>query len=285
MGTSMKKPFRLQLEAKKHRLKRHAGEVLREIGRAVFLTVGIAAVTALLLFGYDWTIRSPYLSIRETVVRGCKELTEKDILTLAAVRPAANILTLNPDAIARRIRANPWVQEVFIGREFPDRVVIVVRERKAVALLQKEGGLYLLDSNGAPFKRLESGDEPNLPVLTGFVQEGRTDEALVMKSIALLIYLAGAKDIPAIGAVSEVHGNETFGLSLFTDTSLCLQLGFDGYENKLQRLIPVMADLDRKNLKAGFLLIDLSDPTKINVQQRNIIEPARPAGAGKGYRM
>jgi cell division protein FtsQ len=285
MGTSMKKPFRLQLEAKKHRLKRHAGEVLREIGRAVFLTVGIAAVTALLLFGYDWTIRSPYLSIRETVVRGCKELTEKEILTLAAVRPAANILTLNPDAIARRIRANPWVQEVFIGREFPDRVVIVVRERKAVALLQKEGGLYLLDSNGAPFKRLESGDEPNLPVLTGFVQEGRTDEALVMKSIALLIYLAGAKDIPAIGAVSEVHGNETFGLSLFTDTSLCLQLGFDGYENKLQRLIPVMADLDRKNLKAGFLLIDLSDPTKINVQQRNIIEPARTAGAGKGYRM
>jgi cell division protein FtsQ len=285
MGTSMKKPFRLQLEAKKHRLKRHAGEVLREIGRAVFLTVGIAAVTALLLFGYDWTIRSSYLSIRETVVRGCKELTEKEILTLAAVRPAANILTLNPDAIARRIRANPWVQEVFIGREFPDRVVIVVRERKAVALLQKEGGLYLLDSNGAPFKRLESGDEPNLPVLTGFVQEGRTDEALVMKSIALLIYLAGAKDIPAIGAVSEVHGNETFGLSLFTDTSLCLQLGFDGYENKLQRLIPVMADLDRKNLKAGFLLIDLSDPTKINVQQRNIIEPARPAGAGKGYRM
>jgi cell division protein FtsQ len=285
MGTSMKKPFRLQLEAKKHRLKRHAGEVLREIGRAVFLTVGIAAVTALLLFGYDWTIRSSYLSIRETVVRGCKELTEKEILTLAAVRPAANILTLNPDAIARRIRANPWVQEVFIGREFPDRVVIVVRERKAVALLQKEGGLYLLDSNGAPFKRLESGDEPNLPVLTGFVQEGRTDEALVMKSIALLIYLAGAKDIPAIGAVSEVHGNETFGLSLFTDTSLCLQLGFDGYENKLQRLIPVMADLDRKNLKAGFLLIDLSDPTKINVQQRNIIEPARTAGAGKGYRM
>jgi cell division protein FtsQ len=281
----MKKPFHLQLEAKKNRLKRHTGEVLREIGRAVLLTVGIVAVTALLLFGYDWTIRSPYLSIRETVVRGCKELTEKEILTLASVHPATNILTLNPDAVARRIRANPWVREVFIGREFPDRVVIVVRERKAVALLQKEGGLYLLDSNGAPFKRLTSGDEPNLPVLTGFVQEGRTDEALVMKSVALLIYLAGAKDIPAIGGVSEVHGNETFGLSLFTDTGLCLQLGFDGYENKLQRLIPVMADLDRKNLKAGFLRIDLSDPTKINVQQRNIIEPARSAGAGKGYRM
>jgi cell division protein FtsQ len=285
MGASMKKPFRLQLEAKKHRLKRHTGEILREIGRAFLLTGGIVAVTVLLLFVYDWMIRSSYLSIRETVVRGCKELTEKEILTLAAVSPDANILTLNPDAIARRIRTNPWISEVFIGREFPDRLVIVVRERTAVALLQKDKGLYLLDSNGAPFKRLESGDEPNLPVLTGCVREGKTDEALVMKSVALLIYLAGAKNIPAIGAVSEVHGSETFGFSLFTDTGLCLQLGFDGYESKLTRLIPVMADLERKNLKAGFLLIDLSDPAKINVQQRNILEPARPVGAGKRYRM
>jgi hypothetical protein len=46
-----------------------------------------------------------------------------------------------------------------------------------------------------------------------------------------------------------------------------------------------MADLDRKNMKAGFLLIDLSDPAKVNVQQRNILGPAGPAGAGRGYRM
>ncbi len=284
----MKKPFRLQLEAKKHRLKRHAGEVLWEIGRAVLLTGGIAAVTALLLFGYDWTIRSPYLSIRETVVRGCKELTEKEILTLAAVRPAANILTLNPDAIARRIRANPWVREVFIGREFPDRLVIVVRERKAVALIEKGNGLYLVDGGGAPFKRLETGEESDLPVLTGCIRGGIIDEGLVKKSLTLLSDIKGIKDGPEIGMVSEIHGNETFGLSLFTDTGLCLQLGFDGYENKLKRLIPVMADLDRMNLKTGFLLIDLSNPAKINVQRRNILEPAgpkRPAGAGKGFRM
>jgi cell division protein FtsQ len=281
----MKKAFRLKLEAKKNRLKRRAGEVFREIGRALLLTGGIAAVAALLLLSFDLTVRSPALSIRETIVRGCKELTEKDILTLADLRPAANILTLNPDAIARRIRTNPWVREVFVGREFPDRLVIVVRERKAVALLQKEGRLLFLDGDGAPFKGLESGDEPNLPVLTGYVREGITDEALVMKSIALLNYLADAKDIPSIGAVSEIHGNATFGLSLFTETGLCLQLGFEGYEGKLKRLIPVMADLDRKNMKTGFLLIDLNDPTKINVQQRNVLDPVRPVGAGKKYRM
>jgi cell division protein FtsQ len=276
------------MEAKKNRLKRRAGEALREAGRAILLMGVIAAVTAVLIIGSDWVIRSPYLRVRETVVRGCKELTEKEILSLAAVRPSSSILALNLTAIDRRIRSNPWIREVFIGREFPDRLVIVVRERKALALLQGEGELHLLDSDGVPFKRLEPGDEANLPVLTGCVQGGRTDEALVRKSLALLNYLAEAKDSPDIGAVSEVHGNETFGLSLFTDSGLCLQLGLDGYEHKFKRLAPVMADLDRKNMKAGFLLIDLSDPAKINVQRRNILappDPVVPANAGRGYRM
>jgi cell division protein FtsQ len=284
----MKRGFRLHLEARKHRLKRNAGNLLREIGRAILLTGTIAVITAALIIGYDWVIRSPYLAIREIVVRGCKELTEKEILTLAAIRPSPNILTVNPGAIARRIQANPWVREVFIGREFPDRLVIVVRERKAVALIQRDAALYLLDSDGAPFKKMESGDEANLPVLTGLLSGGRINDELLTKSIALLTYLAGSKDIPVIGAVSEIHGNETFGLSLFTDQGLCLQLGFEGYENKFKRLTSVMADLDRKNLKVGFLLIDLSDPTRINVQQRTIAGPAGPAGTaalGKGHRM
>ncbi len=284
----MKKPFRMQLEAKKNRLRRRAGEVLREIGRVILLTGAIVFITAALVIGYDRILRSPDLRVRETVVKGCQELTEKEILTLASVRSSANLLTINRDAIARRIRANPWVREVFVGREFPGRLVIVVRERKAVALLERDEGLYLVDGEGTPFKKLETGEESDLPVLTGCVRGGILDGALVKKSLALLNDLAGIKDGPEIGKVSEIHGNETFGLSLFADTGLCLQLGFDGYENKLKRLTSVMADLDRKNLRTGFLLIDLSNPAKISVQRRNIPEPAgpkKPAGAGKGFRL
>jgi len=281
----MKKAYRPQMEARKHRLKRRAGEALREAGRAILLTGVIAVVTATLLAGYDWMIRSPHLRVRETVIRGCKELTEKDILTLAALRPASNILMLNLEAITRRIQANPWIKSVSVGREFPDRLVIVIRERRAVALLQKETGLYLLDSEGVPFKKLESGEENDLPVLTGCVLGDRIDEVLVKKSLAFLNELAGMKGIPSIGAAAEIHANENFGLTLFMDTGMCLKLGFDSYESKLKRLAPVMADLDHRNLKSGFLLIDLSDPAKVNVQKRNILGSPGPAGGGKNYRM
>ena len=286
----MKKPFRMQMEAKKNRMRRRAGDVLRETGMAFLLIGAIVFVTTVLVIGYDQILRCPILGIRETVVKGCKELTEKEILTLASVHPTANLLTINQDAIARRIRVNPWVRDVFVGGEFPNRLVIAVRERKPVALLDKGDGLLLVDDEGALFKKLETGEESDLPVLTGCVREGTLDEALVKKSLALLRDLARIKNGPDIGKVSEIHGNETFGFSLFADSGLCLQLGFDGYENKIKRLTAIMADLDRKNLKTGFLLIDLSNPEKINVQKRNIPELAKPekpepAGAGKELRM
>lgn len=281
----MKRSYRLQWEVKINRLKRRARDVLWEIGRAFLLTGAVVFVTASLLAAWDWTIRSPHLRLRETVVKGCKELTEKEILALAAIRPRQNLLTLNIQAIAERIEANPWVRSTAVGREFPGRLVIVVRERKAVALLKKNQEFHLLDGDGFPFKKLEAGEDSDLPILTGYLQNGRIDESLVKKAVALLQDLAQIKDIPNIGAPSEVHADETFGLSLFTDTGLCLKLGFDGYPLKLQRLAPVIEDLDRKNLKTGFLLIDLSDPTKVNVQQRNILNPSGPVGSGKGYRM
>ncbi|MCL2669157.1 MAG: FtsQ-type POTRA domain-containing protein [Syntrophaceae bacterium] len=284
----MKKPFHLKWEAKKHRLKRNAGEGLREFGRVMVLALSIATVTILLLIAYDTAVRSSHFRIREITVKGCKELTEKEILALAGIRTRANLLTVNRGVIARRIQANPWIRNAAVGWEFPDRLVIVLKERTAVALLQGETVLRLLDSDGSAFKELDLGEGSNLPVLTGCVRQGKVDETLVKQSLALLSELAQAEDIAAIGAVSEVHGNETFGLSVFTDTGLCLQLGFDGYEGKLRKLAPVMADLDRKNLNAGFLLIDLSDPAKINVQQRSVLAPrgaSAPTDAHKGYRL
>jgi cell division protein FtsQ len=269
-------------------MRRRVGEVLREIGRAALLMGAVVLVAAALLTGCDWLLRSPGLQIRDTVVKGCRELTEKEVLSLASIRTAANILTVNTDAVARRIRGNPWVREVFVGREFPDRLVIVVRERQAIALIEKAEGLFLLDTDGQPFKKLEAGEEADLPVLTGLVRGGALDQPLMQKSLALLKEVTAIKDGPAIGNISEIHGNETFGFSLFTDTGLCLKLGFDGYENKIRRLGSVMDDLDRKNMKSGFLLIDLSNPAKINVQRRNILEPAgpvKPARPGQAFRM
>jgi cell division protein FtsQ len=273
-----------KLETGRRRLQRRAGQLFSDGLKMTFLTLSILLVTVLLIFAYSHTLSTAYFGIRETQVRGCKELTEKDILQLAALKPAQNLLAVNADAIRDRIRKNPWIRDVYVGRELPERLVIEVRERTPVALLKKEDGFYLMDADGLAFKRLESGDESDLPALTGCYREGRLNGHLLAKSLELLRYLSASKEFVSVKAIAEVHGDEVLGFSIFTDSGLCLRLGFDHFENKINRLTPVIADLEKRGMPLKYILIDLTDPTKITVQKRQILTPATPGETAKGYR-
>jgi cell division protein FtsQ len=279
----MKTPVKSRLEAKKYRLQRRSKHILHELLRTVLLLCIISMVGAGMIFGYNFTVSSPYFEIKDIVIRGCKELTEKEILSSAAIKPSQNLLAINLGTIARRIESNPWVKEVSIGREFPNRLIIDLQERTAVALVKRDNGFNLLDLDGVAFKKLEKNDEVDIPVLNVYYS-GDNDSALFAKSLELLRYLSASKEFPTIRNIAEIHGNEVFGLSLFTDSGLCIRLGFDSYENKLKRLNAVMADLERRNMKLGFLLIDLNDPAKIAVQKKNVLGPIVPLVPKKGLR-
>ena len=279
----MKTPVKSRLEAKKYRLQRRSKHILRELLRTVLLLCIISIVGAGMIFGYNFTVSSPYFEIKDIVIRGCKELTDKEILSSAAIKPSQNLLAINLGTIARRIESNPWVKEVSIGREFPNRLIIDLQERTAVALVKRDNGFNLLDLDGVAFKKLEKNDEVDIPVLNVYYSDDN-DSALFAKSLELLRYLSASKEFPTIRNIAEIHGHEVFGLSLFTDSGLCIRLGFDSYENKLKRLNAVMADLERRNMKLGFLLIDLNDPAKIAVQKKNVLGPIVPLVPKKGLR-
>ncbi len=279
----MKTPVKSRFEAKKYRLQRRSKHILHELLRTALLLVVISIIGAGMIFGYNFTVSSPYFEIKEVVVRGCKELTEKEILSYAAIKPSQNLLAINLGTIARRIESNPWIKEVSVGREFPNRLVINLQERTAVALVKRDNGFNLMDLDGVAFKKLEKNDEVDIPVLNVYYSDDN-DSALFTKSLELLRYLSASKEFPTIRNIAEIHGHEAFGLSLFTDSGLCIRLGFDSYENKLKRLNAVMADLERRNMKLGFLLIDLNDPAKIAVQKKNVMSPAIPIAPKKGLR-
>ncbi|MBM4272450.1 MAG: FtsQ-type POTRA domain-containing protein [Deltaproteobacteria bacterium] len=281
----MKRSLISNFSAKKNRLKRRSQHIFRDMLKAFALVCLISVSVTSMIYGYHFMICSPYFKIKETIVRGCKELTEKEILALASVQPEQSIFGINANAVERRIAQNPWVKDVYVGRELPDRLVIEVVERTAVALINRNDGFHLMDFDGVLFKKLEHGDNADLPVLSGCYTEGNTESALFKKSLELLRYLSSSKEFLTTKNVSEIHGNEVFGLSLFTSGGLCLRLGFNSYENKLMRLVPVMEDLERRNLNLGFLLIDLNDPTKITVQKKNVFDSPATTGTKKAYRI
>ena len=277
--------MKLNLEARRNRLRRRLAGSLGESLWAIGLLAAATFVCALFILGYSALLSAPYFEIREISVRGLKELTEKDILALAKVQRRSNILAVSTDDVAARIAANAWVKNVYVGRELPDRLVLDIRERKPVALVKEAGDFYLMDSDGHVFKKLSRNDDVDLAILSGVDIQAKTQPPMVTDALRLLSTLSGTGKHETLGTISEVHISDVFGISLLTDTGLHLKLGRDHFESKLRQLDVVLADLEKRGMKDGHLLVDLADISKVTVQRKDAMTRAGEKKKGPQYKL
>ena len=277
--------IKVNLEAKKNRLRRRLIGALGESLGALGLLIAAAVLSVLFIYAYSALLSASYLEVKEVSVRGVKELTEKDILAMAKILPRANILSVSTDAVARRISANPWVKNVYVGRELPNRLVLDVRERTPIALVKQAGNFYLMDGEGFVFKKLSQGDDVDLAIITGVNIQAKAQSALLAEALKLLETLSASDQHALLGTVSEMHIDEVFGLSVLTDKGLHLKLGRENFAGKLHQLQIVLADLEKRGMKNGHLFVDLADVSKVTVQRKGILEKSQEQKKGPQYRI
>jgi len=271
------------LKAKKNRIRRRFTSILGDFFAAMGLLLAIAALSSLMIYSFSVLISRPYFEIKEISVRGLKELTEKDVLASAEIKPAQNLLAINIDAVIRRVAANQWVKNVYIGRELPNKLVLEVQERSPLVLVKQGSDFYLMDGEGFVFKKLGKSDQVDLPVLTGFNVQDKTKTPLFLSMLDLLKTISSSSHYAYLGTISEIHIDDVFGLSLISGTGLYLKLGIGGFESKLKKLTLVLADLEQRGMKNGYLCIDLSDESKVTVQRKNAPGRIEQGNKGKQY--
>ena len=274
--------MKINLEAKKNRMRRRLIGSIGESMGAFGLLLAATFLSAAFIYTCCALLSSSYFEIREISVRGLKELTEKDVLSIAKIKPRSSILCVSTDAIAGRIAENAWVKHVYVGREYPDRLVLDIRERKPVALVKQGGSFYLMDSDGYVFKRLSGGDDVDLAILNGVDIRSKTLSPLVSDALKLLETLSSSERYAFLGTVSEIYVSDVFGLSLLTDKGFHLKLGKDNFDGKLRQLNIVLADLDHRGMKDSHLFVDLADISKVTVQRTETSKSAKKGDHGKG---
>ena len=114
--------------------------------RAAFLalaTAGVIGAAIWVLYG------SRLLVVRTVVVTGIHQVPRSEVLAVAGVEPGTPLIRVNTAQIAARIDTIRQVRNALVSRSWPDRVVIVVRERTtALALMAPGGGYDLVDAYG-----------------------------------------------------------------------------------------------------------------------------------------
>ena len=122
------------------------------------LAIGVVVVAGWVVF------ESPLLAVRSVTVSGTHLVSRSEILAVAGVEPGTPLIRVDTGRAAARIAMVRQVRSAQVTRSWPDRVVIVVRERSPALDLTAPGGGYdLVDGDGVVV-RWSAARAPGLPL-------------------------------------------------------------------------------------------------------------------------
>jgi len=158
--------------------KRHRGW---RVAFFALAAAGVIGAGAWVLFG------SPLLVVRSVTVSGTHLVPRSEILAVSGVVPGTPLIRVNTAQAAARIEQVKQVSSARVTRSWPNRLVIVVRERTPVLVLPAYGGGYeLADADGVVLQRV-ARRPAGLPLYPTVAPEGalRGDPALAAAAAVL----------------------------------------------------------------------------------------------------
>ena len=127
---------------------------------------GIVAAAVWVLFG------SPLLVVRSVSVSGTHLVSRSEVVAASGVQLGTPLIRVNAARAAARIAAIPQVRSAQVTRSWPNRLVIVVRERTPELALPAYGGGYdLADADGVVLQRV-ARRPADLPLYPTVAPEG-----------------------------------------------------------------------------------------------------------------
>jgi cell division protein FtsQ len=189
---------------------------LRRLGAYSVGAFTLVATCAVCVYAWRATVDSRRMRVRSVQLSGNSRVSAAELTAYTGIELGQNLLDLDLDDIALRLRRHPWVAEAHVRRRLPDQVVVEVRERTP-AILVSLGVVYLADAEGHPFKRLAASDGLELPVVTGLTRDDvqkQPDETAARLREALALASAFEAQGASSGRLDELHFDADLGWSI-----------------------------------------------------------------------
>ncbi len=106
------------------------------------------------------------LPVRGVRIEGVRIVPSEDIFQLAAVPMEKQLYDVKLSEVRDRVRRNPFVKDVAVHRDPPDRILIQVEERVPQAVIAA-GQMFYVDADGLLMPVIRSESAFDLPVITG----------------------------------------------------------------------------------------------------------------------
>ena len=137
----------------------------------------IVGVSIVLLIGYLVALSTPIFKLEDVSFKGIKRVSQAQLLQKGGLENGVNLLALNLSEVKKNMESTPWVKNVYLHRELPNKLQVVVTEEEPVFLVPVQQDLYYLNEEGVLFKKAGLKEAASIPILTGLekkLDDGRT---------------------------------------------------------------------------------------------------------------
>ncbi len=179
-------------------------------------------------------------------VHGASRVPVPRILAAAAIVPGTNLWTLDVGAVAARVSALPEIRRADVVRELPNRVTIVVEERRPFTLVHA-ARLHWMDEEGRVLGEERRAVVPGVPVISGLTEEElvsmRTSPGPKARAAVALIRALLRSGNALAAEISEIDMSRPEGPVLYTVDGVEVRLGAEDWDERLARLEGVLAQV------------------------------------------
>lgn len=216
---------------------------------ATALIVGTAV--AVVAAGY-WALTTPRFAVVAVEVRGASRVPPQRILEVSGITRGTNLWRIDPAHVRARLETLPEIRRADVVRELPNRVSIMVEERRPFTLVHA-ARLHWLDEDGRLLGEEHRAVAPEVPVISGLSEEElatmRTTPGPRARAAITLIRALLRTGSSLASEISEIDMSRPEGPVLYTVDGLEVRLGSEEWEERLARLEGVLAQVATQDVQ------------------------------------
>jgi cell division protein FtsQ len=253
------------------RRRRRMLRLVRRAGARLCVGLLVVALGGSLASGARWLLTAPRFAVERVEVAGQSQLSADDVVAASGLAPGQNLFRLDARRAVAGVEALPLVRRAELVRAFPNRVTLQVEERRPFILIHA-GGLNWVDEQGVPLGPEKRAVALDAPLVSGVGPDdlagaGRTPSERVAAGVALIRTLMRAQS-PLLREISEVDVSRPEGPVLYTLDGVEVRLGREDWDDRLERLGGVLAQLRASGQRATSIDLRFRDQVVLRTAAR-----------------
>lgn len=247
------------------------GDQLLKVSALSVVVIVLLVIVGILF--YQGVSRSVFFQIEEVSVKGCSRTTPRQILVWSGLDVQTNLWTVRIGQVRDKLEENKWIARAYVKRDWPNKLLITVRERQEVAIVSTATDLQYVDKHGVLFGSLLPGDVHDYPVITGYEMVSGDEherKKSISEALSFIKYASRGSAVLPKQNISEINLTPEGELTLFiADHPFPIYIGKGNMHRKYQRLTKVLSWLYRKKKFKDATMISMNYMTETGGEQRN----------------